>query len=76
MATHLRLMRLDRSLIFPLAPDVELSYCATCGRVSFVRLIHVDGTYIDGQSSCATVGSETSSTIARSSRLTPYEFQG
>ena len=66
MATHLRRMRLDRSLIFPLAPDVELSCCATCGRVPFVRSIHVDGTYIDGHSSCATVGSETSSTITKS----------
>ena len=73
MAAHLRLMRLDCSLIFPLAADVELSCCATCGRVSFVRLIHVDGTYIDGQSSCASVGSETSFTITKSSRLTPHD---
>ena len=61
MAAHLRL---NCSVIFPLAPDVELSCCATCGRVPFVRSIHVDGTYIDGQSSCAIGRSETSFTIA------------
>ena len=64
MATHLRLMRSNRSAIFPLAVDLELSCCATCGRVSFVRFIHVDGTYIAGQNSCAIGRSETPVTIA------------
>ncbi len=51
--TYLCLMRSNRFVTFPFPSEVELSCRATCGRVLFVRLIHVDGEYIAGQNNCA-----------------------
>ena len=51
--TYLRLMRTNRFVTFPFPSKVELSCWATCGRVSFVRFAHVEGTYIAGQNNCA-----------------------
>ena len=46
-------MKLNRSVIFPLAVAIELSCCAACRSTSFVRFIHMDALYIIGQKSCA-----------------------
>ena len=77
MVTNLRLMRSNRFVTFPFPSEVELSCWATCGRVSFVRFAHVDGTYIAGQNNCAirTV-SEPLNTGSSIATLTPHDSGG
>ena len=67
-------MKLNRSVIFPLAVDVELSCCAACGSISFVRFIHMDASYIIGQKSCA--GQRQRHHNRESWRLTPHDSRG
>ena len=75
MTTYVCLLRSNRSEIVPLAVGVELSCCTTCGRISFVRYIHLSGMYIPRQRYCASVKSDVIRN-RKSRRLTPQVSRG